>query len=306
MDEFALIDRYFASADVGPDVAIGIGDDGAVVSPEPGKQLISVVDTLVEDVHFPAEIDAFDIGFRSVAVNLSDIAAMGGRPRWMTLALTLTHPDEHWLQRFADGLAAAAGPHGVSLIGGDTTAGPTCVVSVQVTGDVDADKAIPRSGAQVGDTIYVSGAVGDAAAGLHAIESGQSAAELMTRFLRPTARVELGQSLVGVANAAIDISDGLLGDLKKLLAASVVGGTVDLGRLPISEALADYCDAAQQRHYALSGGDDYELCFTASTLPDDLVSQVTAIGVVTADDGVTCMLDGDVVTFDEQGYRHFQ
>ena len=305
VDEFELIDRFFASVKTSADVAIGIGDDGAVMTPEPGKQLVSVVDTLVEEVHFPAETDAYDIGFRAVAVNLSDIAAMGATPRWMTLALTLSHSDEQWLSEFARGLAAAAEPYGVSLVGGDTTAGPTCVVSVQITGQVAEGEALTRDGAKPGDTIYVSGTLGDAAAGLALLQSGRPDDKLSQRFLRPTARVALGQQLGRVATAAIDVSDGLIADLEKLLIASQAGGELNIADVPISAALSSAFDTEQQQQFAMTGGDDYELCFTASSLPDTVLSDVTAIGKVTDTSGLSCVLDGKVVEFGKHGYAHF-
>jgi thiamine-monophosphate kinase len=224
VDEFALIRRYFARPGHAPGVSTGIGDDGAVLQPEPDRELVVVIDTLVAGVHFPEGIDPFDIAYRAVAVNLSDIAAMGGRPRWMTLALTMPGADEHWLERFAEGLHAAALEHAVSLVGGDTCYGKTLVISVQITGDVPRGQALLRSGARVGDHIYVTGTVGDAAAGLELLSSGTPDRELSARFLRPNARLACGQALRGVATAAIDLSDGLFADLTKLLDASGVGG----------------------------------------------------------------------------------
>ncbi|MEM7431267.1 MAG: thiamine-phosphate kinase [Pseudomonadota bacterium] len=305
MDEFELIEKYFAAADVSADVAIGIGDDGAVLIPTPGQQLVTVVDTLVEAVHFPAGTDAYDIGYRAVAVNLSDIAAMGARPRWMTLALTLAEANEDWVSEFSQGLRDAAAPYAVSLVGGDTTSGTSCVVSVQVTGDVPSDGAITRHGARPGDTIYVSGTIGDAAAGLRLIESGTPNTALAQRFLRPTARVSLGLGLRGHASAAIDISDGLLGDLKKLLSASGVGGVVNVDQVPLSTSLTDAFDTDTARRFAMLGGDDYELCFTTTNLPEALASDVTAIGIVEDTDGLRCKLDGDIVDYDHPGYTHF-
>lgn len=307
MDEFELIRRYFVREDTVRGVIAGIGDDGAVLQPEPGHDLIVVIDTLVAGVHFPNDIDASDLGYRAVAVNLSDVAAMGGRPRWMTLALTLPDVDEQWLAGFAEGLHDAARTHDVALVGGDTTRGDQLVVSLQLTGEIATGQAVLRSGAKVGDTIYVTGTVGDAAAGLELLRSGRPDEFLSARFLRPTARVAYGQSLSGVASAAIDVSDGLFGDLQKLLTASGVGGELDLEALPISQALQTAFDAAAQRKFALSGGDDYELCFTASVDPGQSHdTQVTAIGRVTDGDKLVCMGENGVVDFQDSGYRHFQ
>lgn len=307
MDEFELISRYFVRSGEARGTIIGIGDDGAVLQPDGGRELIVVIDTLVEGVHFPQDIDAADLGYRSVAVNLSDIAAMGGCPRWMTLALTMPVANEQWIGRFAEGLHAAAAEHDITLVGGDTTRGENTVVTVQITGDVAADKAILRAGGKIGDTIFVTGTLGDAAAGLELSSLGQADEYLLGRFLRPSARVRLGQSLVGVASAAIDVSDGLFADLNKLLAASGVGAEIDLASLPISAALQSSFDANAQRRFALSGGDDYELCFTApaNALPDTGDTRVTAIGKVTAGNTIVCRLGGDIVEFADSGYRHF-
>lgn len=307
MDEFDLIQTYFVRAEKQSGVDTGIGDDGAILQPEPGRELVVVVDTLVEGIHFPNDIDPFDIGYRAVAVNVSDIAAMGGRPRWMTLALTMPVAEAQWLSRFAEGLHAAGDEYRLALVGGDTTFGKSLVVSVQVTGDVIAGRAIKRSGAQVGDHIYVSGYVGDAAAGLELILAGTPDNYLSARFLRPDARVEYGQGLSDFASAAIDVSDGLFGDLAKLLAASKVGGELYLERLPLSKALRAAFSLDEQRRFALSGGDDYELCFTSASndVPEGRGFPVTRIGTVTADTQLTCLLDGELVPFKDSGYRHF-
>jgi thiamine-monophosphate kinase len=307
VDEFELIQEYFVRSGEVAGVSTGIGDDGAVLQPDPGKELIAVMDTLVEGIHFPDATDPFDIGYRVVAVNLSDVAAMGGRPRWMTLALTLPVADEAWIARFAEGLHTAAGEHDLALVGGDTTTGKTLVVSVQIIADIDAGKAIKRCGAQPGDHIYLTGTVGDAAAGLELIVSSQPHAFLSARFLRPDARVAFGQALVGVATAAIDVSDGLFADLGKLLAASSVGGILEIDALPLSSVLRESFDLAAQRRFALSGGDDYELCFTVA--PDTALpvgTAVTRIGTVTAGDQIRCHLDGELVPYADSGYLHFQ
>ena len=308
MDEFELINRYFVRASEARGVITGIGDDGAVLRPDVGRELITVIDTLVEGTHFPGKIAAADLGYRAVAVNLSDIAAMGGRPRWMTLALTMPSSDAAWVEHFADGLFAAAAEHDVALVGGDTTRGESTVVTVQITGDVAAGTAIHRSGAKVGDTIFVTGTVGDAAAGLDLLSAGKPDEYLSSRFARPVARVSFGQALVGTAHAAIDISDGLLADLQKLLTASGVGAEIDIDHLPISEPLRSSFDVDAQRRFAMSGGDDYELCFTASddALPDSGDVPVTAIGRITAGASIVCRDDGAIVEYADSGYRHFQ
>lgn len=306
MDEFELIRRFFDREVTSSAVVTGVGDDGAVLSVDPEREQIQVIDTLVEGVHFPPESDPYDIGFRAVAVNLSDIAAMGGRPLWMTLALTLPPKDESWLAAFAEGLFAAAGEFDVALIGGDTTSGNAVVTTVHMTGDVAPGQALLRSGARVGDTIYVTGTVGDAAAGLELIQRGERDDVLAMRFRRPAARVEAGQALIGHATAAIDISDGLIGDLRKLLDASGVGADVDVARVPMSRALKSRFSMDAARRFALTGGDDYELCITAADDKLDVVADLTAIGTVTEGHELVCRLDGTVVDVDDRGYRHFQ
>lgn len=308
MDEFALIQKYFVTAGDLPGVSIGIGDDGAVLQPTAGKELVAVVDTLVAGTHFPHDTDSFDIAYRAVAVNLSDIAAMGATPRWLTLALTLPQVRPAWLERFAEGLRAAATPHGVVLVGGDTTSGSTPVITVQIIGEVATGKAIPRTGSRPGDAIYVSGTVGDAAAGLELISAGTPDAFLSSRFLRPEARISLGLSLSGQASAAIDISDGLYADLGKMLAASGAGAVLELADLPISSALQEQFDPETQRRFALSGGDDYELCFTLPAQGHEPNSDtpIAKVGEITDGSGIECRLHGSLVAYNDSGYRHFQ
>ncbi len=305
MDEFELIRRFFDRGDAGPGIVKGIGDDGAVLTPSPGTEQVQVIDTLVEGVHFRADSDAADIGYRVVAVNLSDIAAMGARPRWMTLALTLPPKDEQWLSGFADGLFAAASEFNIALVGGDTTGGDAVVATVHMTGEVSNGAALLRSGARVGDTVFVSGTCGEAAAGLELLNRGIRDETLAQRFLRPRARIELGAQLVGKASAVIDVSDGLIGDLKKLLEASAAGAEIEVDRVPLSPALTMHFDAEEALEFALLGGDDYELCFTATA--DDVagIEGITAIGKVVAGAELVCRRDGKIVEYDDSGYRHF-
>ena len=304
MDEFAIIRRYFSRDAAAPGVVTGIGDDGAILEPTPGLQQVQVIDTLVEGVHFPSNMAAADLGYRVVAVNLSDIAAMGAKPRWMTLALTLWDKDEPWVEAFAAGLFEAAAEHEVALVGGDTTQGDAVVASVHVTGEVEPGKALLRSGARVGDTVYVSGTLGDAAAGLSLLEARQYDPVLALRFLRPTARIALGRRLCGRASGAIDVSDGLVGDLRKMLDASGVGAEIDVDRLPLSSALREHCgDAAPD--FALTGGDDYELCFTADAEAVADIEGITAIGRIVDGSDLVCRRGGEIVEIDDRGYRHF-
>lgn len=307
VDEFELIRRYFVREGDGEGVITGIGDDGAVLLPEPGRELVTVIDTLVEGTHFPDDISAADLGYRAVAVNLSDIAAMAARPLWMTLALTTPPAGDEWLGDFASGLFSAADEHDVALVGGDTTSGPCVVVSVQMTGDVREGEAVLRSGAQPGDTIYITGTLGDAAAGLSMIGSRRADKFLTGRFLRPQARVAVGRALAGVASACIDVSDGLAGDLRKLLEGSGVGADLNLDALPLSDAMTAAFDEDDARRFAATGGDDYELCFTSSqNVPAKIAGvPVTAIGTVNGGDRLVCRSAGAVVDLDDSGYRHF-
>jgi thiamine-monophosphate kinase len=304
VDEFELIRRFFDRPISASGIAVGIGDDGAVLRPEHGRDQVQVIDTLVEGVHFPTATAAADIGYRAVAVNLSDVAAMGAEPAYMTLALTLPPKDTEWIAAFAEGLFAAASESYVALIGGDTTRGNQVVATVHLTAFVETGKALLRSGANVGDSIFVTGTVGDAAAGLALLERGEPDEFLTARFLRPSARVATGRNLVGRASAAIDISDGLAGDLAKLLAASGVGAELEIEKLPLSPAMKAHFDETECLRFAMTGGDDYELCFTANE--DDVadIADVTAIGTVVADAGLVCRKQGVIVEYDDSGYRH--
>jgi thiamine-monophosphate kinase len=241
VDEFELIRRFFSKDNNDASVLIGVGDDGAIISPSPGHDLVMSADTLIENVHFPNCLPAEDIGYRCVAVNVSDIAAMGARARWMTLALTLPDVDEKWLQQFSDGLYHAAQKYDVSLIGGDTTSAQQISLTINITGEVLPDQAITRSQARRDDLIFVTGNLGDAAAGLDLLVNSAASSKteefLIQRFSRPSARSEIGQALCGIATAAIDISDGLYADTKKLLMASELGGHLYIDRLPISMEL---------------------------------------------------------------------
>ena len=317
MDEFELIRQYFTRTLTDADVRIGVGDDGAVLRPAAGRDLITVVDTLMEGVHYPANLSARDIAWRAVAVNLSDIAAMAGRPRWMTLALTLKDADREWLEGFSAGLFAAANEHNVSLVGGDTTRGGQVVVSIQITGDADPDRILTRSGANVGDRIYVSGTLGDAAAGLELLQAGtvssDAAKKLVERFCRPSARVSLAQAIVPLASAAIDVSDGLYADTFKLLQASGAGGRIEVDALPVSAALQAEFDPERARQFVLGGGDDYELCFTLPAAKEFELSEIalqqkvslTCIGTVTEGGGLACTENGAPVEYRDSGYLHF-
>ena len=314
MDEFEIIRRFFARSPEDPDVIVGVGDDGAILRPTPGRDLVSVVDTMIAGVHFPESLSPSDIGFRVVAVNVSDIAAMGGEPRWMTMALTLVDADPAWLDEFAKGVFDAGEAYGAALVGGDITHGSELVVSVQVNGEVEPGRALTRSGAQPGDGIYVTGTIGDAAAGLSILQSGAPAGAgteyLVGRFARPEARVAVGRGIARFAHAAIDLSDGLYTDIEKLLAASQVSGTIELADLPLSGELEQLMAIEDARRFALAGGDDYELCFTGPAYHFDELdavegTRITRIGSVGDGDGVGCTLDGEPFEYQDPGYRHF-
>ena len=311
MGEFDLIARYFTHP-ARPDgaVALGVGDDCALLAPKPGMQLAISSDMLVEGRHFFPDVDPEALGHKALAVNLSDLAACGARPLAFTLALSLPRADEPWLAGFARGLMALANAHGCELVGGDTTQGPLNIC-ITVLGEVPAGQALLRSGARPGDDIYVSGTLGDARLALEALRGRTTLpADVLERarqrLERPTPRVALGQALRGAASSAMDLSDGLLGDLSHILKASGVGACIDthitsnliaVSAYPISAG--GQFDLELIRQCTLAGGDDYELAFTAPTARRDAVAAasqasgtpVTRIGTVQAEPGLR-LVDG--------------
>ena len=313
LGEFDLIARWFARAPRRGDVRLGIGDDAALLDVPAGRTLVAATDTLVEGRHFLPNAPARSIGHQALAVNLSDLAAMGAEPAWALLSLSMPDVDESWLDGFASGFDALAAAHRVDLVGGDTVRGPR-VITVQVLGFVDGAAALRRSGARAGDRIYVSGTPGEAAAGLDALRGGTSfdaGNRLVRRYLYAEPRVALGQALVGHATAAMDVSDGLLGDLAKLCAASGVGARIDLDALPVSATLAGSHDRRRCERYVLEGGDDYELLFTlppgadAAALAGAGGVAVTCIGEVVGEAGVRCARGRREVQYVARGYDHF-
>lgn len=303
--EFSLIYRYFAGLGGGAAVDLGVGDDCAILRLAAGERLATSVDTMVAGRHFFADSFPEDIGYRVVSAAVSDLAAMGARPLGMTLALTLPEPDDFWLHTFSQGVAKASSDYQLPLVGGDTTCGPL-TITVQVLGALPQEQALLRSGAQQGDEVYVSGTLGDAAAALAFIAGDwQPAAEhaeyLLERFNRPHAQLELGRELLGRATAAIDISDGLLADAGHIAAASGVKIVIDHNTLPLSEALATHDCKDTIKRWALSGGDDYQLCFCLPAGSEPPAS-VTRIGQVEAGAGVDC---GVAIDF-AAGYQHFK
>jgi thiamine-monophosphate kinase len=324
LSEFALIDRFFRDCGARrADVALGVGDDAALLDCPPGLQLVAAIDTMVLGNHFLAHFSAESVGHRALAVNLSDLAAMGARPAWALLALTLTRADPEWLAGFARGFSALARKHDVALVGGDTTAGPLCI-SVQLLGHAPRPAAMLRSAGRPGDVVFVSGNPGDSTGGL-AFELGklkvepaagitdEVAAYLLQRFHFPTPRVELGQQLRGFARACIDVSDGLLGDAGKLAQASGCGVRLAWEQLPVSPQLATVAGEVRAREMALTGGEDYELCFTVasenvSRMMQDLPPAqwgYTAIGELTDVPGAMVTRGGTVMEFSHSGWDHF-
>ena len=319
LSEFELIDTFFRRPV--RDAVLGIGDDAALIAPAAGCELAVSTDMLVSGRHFFADADPEAIGHKTLAVNLSDLAAMGARPRWALLALALPDADSAWLESFAHGFFALAQRHGVELIGGDTTRGPLNLC-VTIVGDVPAGQALRRSGAKVGDEIYVSGRLGDPALALAHHHSrvalaGEELSGCENALLRPTPRVALGERLRGLATACIDVSDGLVGDLGHILDASRAGAAIELSALPRSTGL-DRRLAGSERDLALecllAGGDDYELCFTApasaaATLRDistDSGVALTRIGSIQARSGLAVLDEDGRELSPPRAFDHFR
>ncbi|MFT6914850.1 MAG: thiamine-monophosphate kinase [Motiliproteus sp.] len=318
--EFELIERYFSTLPgYGRGVDLGIGDDCALLSVPEGQQLAVSIDTLVEGVHFLPGMPADELAHRALASCVSDLAAMGATPAWLTLALTLPKADEAWLRLFSQGLGAALQRYGLSLVGGDTTRGPR-LLSLQVHGWVPRGQALTRRGARPGDGIWVSGTLGDAMAGLDQLQQSllpdgpAPDPELLQRFYRPSARIELGQALRGIASSGLDISDGLLADLGHLLKPDKLGAQLDLDRLPCSRALQAHYEAPRVRQWALAGGEDFELCFTVPVAREAALKQALSgvtvgcrqIGRVTAEPGLVGLTgDGEAIALSPDGYQHF-
>ena len=311
LNEFEIIRRYFKRSRPGrDDVLVGIDDDAAVLRVPAGSDLVSAIDTLVEGRHFPVGAAARDIGWKALAVNLSDLAAMGAAPAWFTLALTVPDVDEAWLQAFADGLFELAESHGVALVGGDTTRGPL-TVSIAIHGLVPVQGALLRRGAQPGDIVCVTGTLGDAALALERTLRGESVDDaLVQRLSRPQPRLAAGRALRPLAHAGIDISDGLAADLTHLLQASGVGATLDVDKLPLSVPLRELAGAEAAR-LALSGGDDYELCVClpeAQLVPAQaaVAEGLTPIGRIEPEPGLRLVdAAGRSFALQRAGYAHF-
>lgn len=316
--EFDIIRQYFTSKESRADVVLGIGDDAAILRVPEQHELIQSVDTLVAGVHFPIETSPEDIAYKALAVNLSDMAAMGAEPAWFTLALTLPNDDEAWLKAFSESLSSLAKKYNMQLIGGDTTH-DSLSISITINGFVPLCKALTRNKAQVNDKIYVSGTIGDAALALAAWQ-GQcllredSTSYLNKRLNRPTPQIELGLFLREYASSCIDISDGLIADLQHITDSSNVGANIDFEKIPLSkEFRSNLTDEALIVPLVLSGGDDYELCFT---IPADKQVEfekalkvkkfdAICIGEIESLNGVRCFLNNQEVEIQGTGYKHF-
>jgi thiamine-monophosphate kinase len=311
--EDELIRRYFARAGgERGDVLLGIGDDAAVTRLPRGYDLVIATDAIFAGVHFPAGTPPRALGHRCLAVNLSDLAAMGAQPLWATLALSLPEARANWLGEFARGFFALARRFGVALIGGDTVRGPLGM-SVTVHGRVRPGRYVARRGAQPGDGLYVTGNPGDAVAGRLAPGNARGAASLRRRFLYPEPRVREGTALVGLASAMMDVSDGLHDDACKLMRASGCGADLDAGLLPLSPALVASAGIEAARECALTGGDDYELIFTVPSVLEPRLRRLagrwdcgaTRLGTVVARRGVRWQLGARRFDFPDRTYRHF-
>lgn len=319
MNEFEMIKQYFQDKTLkDSSVVLGIGDDAAILNIPQNESLVVCVDTIVKGIHFLTDTPAAAIGHRALAVNLSDMAAMGATPQWFTLALTMPDANEEWIAEFSRGLFELAKHHQVTLVGGDTTQGPL-TVSIQVLGTLASHKGLLRSGAKVGDSIFVTGSLGDAGAGLAMLQDKLEVPlkykeYFQHRYEYPEPRVITGFLLREVANSAIDVSDGLIADLRHITQASGVGAHIQLDSLPLSDAMKESITLENALYLALASGDDYEICFTVSA---DRHADIQAIAEKT---GVPCTHIGEIVSGNEidvqdkngktilinhQGWEHF-
>lgn len=313
--EFSIINKFFTNCGIPrKDCLLGIGDDAAVLSISPDKELVATQDTLVAGIHFFPDADPYNLGHKALAVNLSDLAAMGANPAWFTLGLTIPTVDWIWLHQFANGMCHLAGTTGIKLVGGDTTRGPLSI-SITALGTIPSGQALRRSGAKPGDDIYISGIIGQAGLALHKLARGEQIAEELRIYLeRPNPRLSLGQALRGLAHAAIDISDGLAADLGHILDRSSVGAELHLAMLPSSKILATNLTVDYGLTSLITAGDDYELCFTiAPNRYQELIMAtatldypITKIGIITAQPGLKIYdNNGKEIILNQLGYEHF-
>jgi thiamine-monophosphate kinase len=319
VSEFDVIRQYFTRAPQHSE--LGVGDDAALIRVSPNMELAISADMLVSGTHFFAEADPYQLGWKALAVNLSDMAAMGAQPKWATLAIALPNIDHAWLAEFSRGLFACADTFGVDLIGGDTTRGPL-TISVQIMGEVPNGLAIKRSGAQLGDQIWLSGPLGHAALALAHLQArikldADTFAQCASALHTPQPRVALGLALRGIATSAIDISDGLAADLGHVLNASNLGAKLHLTQLPQAShwPMASQLEPAEQLKLLLAGGDDYELCFSASAVDHERISQLglslglplLCVGEMVAERGLVVHgLAGEPLDIQEAGFDHFK
>jgi thiamine-monophosphate kinase len=316
--EFSLIRAYFSHlTHPRQDVILGIGDDAALMRLPPGMIMATSIDTMVSGIHFLADVAPDALGYKALAVNLSDLAAMGAEPAWATLALTLPKVDSEWLKGFCQGFAQLAGQYRVQLVGGDTTRGPLSV-TIQVQGFLPKGRGLRRDGAKVGDDICVTGTLGDAALSLRQLLNDQledkNTKSLRQRLERPQPRVDIGIALRDIAHSAIDISDGLVADLSHILTASGVGASLELAHIPCSPSVRAFVQAHQDWTLVATGGDDYELCIT---LPSEKRSElaeiakqhalsITRIGKIEQQPGLRCYDDQEQLWSPKHlGYDHF-
>jgi thiamine-monophosphate kinase len=319
LSEFNLISRHLCRSAVGrEDIVLGNGDDAAILRLDPACDLAVSTDTLVAGVHFPAGFDPADLGYRSLAVNLSDLAATGAAPAWALLALTLPDADEDWIRRFASGFFELADSAQVALVGGNVSRGPLSI-TVTIHGRLPKGQGMRRSGARPGDIVFVSGCLGDARLALEFLDRHGNRPDdawryLYGRYARPTPRLAVGDALRPLASSCIDLSDGLAADLRHILEASGVGADLRAADLPVSPVLARLADTATSRRHALDGGDDYELCFTLPPSYKDRAAAIaagtgcalTAIGTIREGTGLRVLCeDGSEIDTTVAGYRHF-
>ncbi len=314
-NEFQLIRDYFTTQVDLNGVIKGIGDDAAILQAPADKQQVMTMDTLIAGVHFPVSTSPEDIACKSVAVNLSDIAAMGATPAWLMLSLSMPENDEDWLHRFSQTLLQSCERYGVQLIGGDTCKGPLSI-TIQATGFVDQTRCMRRDGAQSGDVIMVTGTLGDAALALKLFDTDEQLVSCLDRLNQPEPRVAFAELASEFCRCAIDISDGLLADLRHITDASSCGAEIELAQIPLSDAFAayDFENETERLGLALNGGDDYELCLTVQpenvqsmlSLADDHKLRLTVIGKINDTGHIQCVdKDGQAVTLPADGYRHF-
>jgi thiamine-monophosphate kinase len=313
--EFDLIERYFKPIPIRrKDVVKGIGDDCAILEVPQDRQLVTSTDTLVSGVHFPEETLAEDVGYKALAVNLSDLAAMGAEPAWVSLALTMPDENYQWLAGFVKGFSELAEKYNVQLIGGDTTKGPLSI-TVQIYGFIQKNKTLCRDAAKPGDLVYITGVIGDAGLGLKKLFNNLNGLEKCVNQLnRPVPRVEVAQALTKISCCAIDISDGLLADLGHIAKESQCAAVIERDKIPLSKELQSFYGNDIDWQQVLASGDDYELCFTINEQNQDKINKIqsahnvllTCIGEIKAGHGVCCTdLNGQELDLSSPGYNHF-